>query len=159
MPLQITSPAFLDGQPIPARFTCEGENISHALAWSDAPAGTRSFALINDDPDDDGPQPWVHWLAYNIPGTSRGLPENVPVSERLPDGTLQGSNSFKKLGYGGPCPPPGTGVHHYTFTLYALDRLLPLPPNATRSQLDEAMKGHILAQTQLVGTYIKQTPK
>jgi Raf kinase inhibitor-like YbhB/YbcL family protein len=154
MAFKLTSPAFQEGQPIPAKFTCEGENISHALAWTDAPAGTQSFALINDDPDDDGPQPWVHWLIYNIPGFSRGLPENVPTDPTLPDGSLQGTNSFKKIGYGGPCPP--TGIHHYTFTLLALDKVLPLSPGATRSDLDAAMNGHILGQARLVGTYIKR---
>src|SRR4051794_39265539 len=125
MPFRLTSPAFAEGQPIPTRFTCEGANISNALAWSDVPAKTQSFVLINDDPDDDGPQPWVHWLVYNIPGASRGLPENVPPRDDLPDGTLQGTNSFKKVGYGGPCPP--TGTHRYFFKLYALDCLLILP--------------------------------
>jgi Raf kinase inhibitor-like YbhB/YbcL family protein len=154
MSFQLASPAFRDGQPIPAKFTCEGENISHALAWSEAPSRTQSYALINDDPDDDGPEPWVHWLVYNIPGASRGLPENVPAKERLADGTLQGTNSFGKIGYGGPCPP--TGTHHYTFQLYALDRMLTLPPRATRARLEAAMRGAILGQCQLVGTYQKK---
>jgi Raf kinase inhibitor-like YbhB/YbcL family protein len=157
MSFQLTSPAFLDGQPIPEKYTCEGENVSHALAWTGAPAGTQSFVLINDDPDDDGPKPWVHWLIYNIPGSAAGLPENIPVRERLPDGSLQGTNSFKKIGYGGPCPP--TGVHHYTFTLFALDRLLPVAPKATRETIEAAMQGHVLGQARLVGTYIKHGPK
>jgi len=153
MAFQITSPEFTEGQPIPAKYTCEGENISHALAWADVPPKTLSFVLINDDPDCSG-DPWVHWLIYNIPSASRGLPESVPPKEDLPDGTLQGTNSFEKVGYGGPCPP--TGTHRYFFKLYALDQLLPLPPRATRTQLDTAMKGHILGQAQLMGTYRKK---
>jgi Raf kinase inhibitor-like YbhB/YbcL family protein len=154
MTFKLTSPAFTEGQPIPSRYSCEGENISHALEWGDAPAGTKSFALINDDPDDDGPDPWVHWLIYNIPGASRGLPENIPVQETLSDGTLQGKNSFRKIGYGGPCPPSGT--HHYYFKLYALDQVLPLPARATRAELDSAMSDHILGHAQLMGTYRKR---
>src|SRR5437764_1277395 len=142
MRFQISSPAFAEGQPIPSRYTCEGENISHALVWDDAPADTQSFVLINDDPDDDGPEPWVHWLIYNIPAMRQGLPENTPPKDALPDGTLQGINSFGKIGYGGPCPP--TGTHRYVFKLFALDTMLQLPARATRAQVDAAMKGHIL---------------
>lgn len=153
MAFSLRSPAFQNGQPIPVKYTCQGSNISHALTWSDPPPGTQSFVLINDDPDD-GPTPWVHWLVYNIPGSRRGLPENVPLRDDLEDGTLQGTNSFGKLGYGGPCPP--TGVHRYVFTLYALNATLPLPAKVKREELEMAIKGRILGQAQLMGTYIKE---
>ncbi|OGR93608.1 MAG: hypothetical protein A2992_09550 [Elusimicrobia bacterium RIFCSPLOWO2_01_FULL_59_12] len=152
MTFKITSPAFAEGQPIPAPYTCEGEDVSHALAWTDPPARTQSFALINDDPDCSG-DPWVHWLIYNIPGSARGLPENIPANEEAA-GALQGLNSFGKVGYGGPCPP--TGTHRYFFKLYALDRVLPLPARATRAQLEAAMKGRILGHARLMGTYRKK---
>ena len=131
MSFELTSPAFQNGQPIPSKYTCEGENLSHALAWTNPPANTQSFVLINDDPDDDGPDPWVHWLAYNIPGQSRGLPENVPVIENLSDGTLQGLNSFKKMGYGGRVPADRVASLHL-HTLCAGHYASALAPEATR---------------------------
>ena len=150
MSFTLTSPAFKNNDPIPVKYTCQGANISHALEWSDPPPGTKSFVLINDDPDDDGPQPWVHWLVYNIPGACRGLPEGMPAKEVLEDGTLQGTNSFRKLGYGGPCPP--TGVHHYTFTLYALkvDKLEIDPNAASGAFVGYNLNGNALAKATVV---------
>ena len=150
MALTMTSPAFNEGQPIPTVYTCDGENVSPPLAWTDPPAGTKSFALINDDPDAPG-KTWVHWVAYNMPASARRLPERCPTSAQLPDGTRQGMTDFGRSGHGGPCPPSGT--HRYDFTLYALDAMLSLPSKATKAQLEAAMQGHILASAQLMGTY------
>lgn len=150
MSLQLVTLAFTNGSPIPKKYTGDGENVSPPLTWTEPPPGTVSFALINDDPDDE-PRPWVHWLVYNIPAAVRALKEGMPKDERLPDGSLQGVSDFKSVGYRGPWPPSGT--HHYAFKLYALDRLLDLPVKATKPQIEAAMQGHILAQAQLVGTY------
>ena len=150
MSIQLTSAAFKDGQPIPSRHTCDGEDTSPPLTWTDLPPGTKSVALINDDPDAPG-KTWVHWVLYNLPPSSRGLPVGVPPDEELPDGTRQGMTDFGRIGYGGPCPPSGT--HRYFFKLYALDTLLALGPGATKRQLEQAIQGHVLAQAQLVGTY------
>jgi Raf kinase inhibitor-like YbhB/YbcL family protein len=155
MPLQLATLAFQNGGPIPAKFTGDGENVSPSLTWTEPPPATVSFVLINDDPDDE-PRPWVHWLLYNIPAGVRTLKENMSKDERLPDGTLQGFSDFKCVGYKGPFPPSGT--HHYVFKLYALDCLLALPPKATKPQIETAMKDHILAQTQIVGTYRRKGP-
>jgi len=152
MSLTITSSAFTQGNPIPARFTCTGINISPPLSWGDPPAGTQSFALIMDDPDAPAGT-WVHWVLYNIPTSARGLPENVHPDAQLADGGLQGENSWRKTGYGGPCPPSGT--HRYFFKFYALDVLLDLPSRANASRLSQAMKGHILGYAELMGTYKK----
>jgi Raf kinase inhibitor-like YbhB/YbcL family protein len=146
----ITSPAFAEGHPIPAVYTCDGKDMSPPLAWTDPPAGTKSLALIADDPDAPG-KTWVHWVLYSIPATSRQLPEAFPRDRELADGTRQGLTDFGRPGYGGPCPPSGT--HHYHFKLYALDTELSLEPGATKPQVEAAMKGHVLAQTQLIGTY------
>jgi Raf kinase inhibitor-like YbhB/YbcL family protein len=148
----LTSPAFKDSQPIPAKYTCEGQNISNPLVWTDPPPQTASFALINDDPDAGGSL-FVHWIIYNLPAQRTELPENFPRDAVFPDGTLQGTNDFGRVGYGGPCPP--TGTHRYFFKLYALDAMLSLPPKSTRKQLENAMKGHILGHAQLMGTYRK----
>lgn len=151
MNIQITSAAFADGQPIPAKYTADGLDISPPLAWTNAPAGAKSFALITDDPD--APKgTWVHWVIYDLPPTATTLAENTPNSPQLPDGTKQGLNSFKKIGYNGPAPPPGK-VHHYFFKIYALDAALDLQPGATKADLLNATDGHVLAQGQLVGTY------
>lgn len=150
----ITSPAFEPGQPIPRQFTCEGADISPALDWSGVPGGTKSYALVCDDPD--APVgTWVHWVIYNLPGSLTGLPENVVKTETVAalGGARQGVNDFRRIGYGGPCPPPGHGTHHYHFRLYALDDQLALGPGATRSDLEAAMEGHVLGQTELIGTY------
>lgn len=149
----VTSPAFKDGQAIPSVYTCEGKDISPPLAWSEPPAGTKSFALISDDPDAPG-KTWVHWVLYNLPASARSLPEAFPTDAQRPDGTRQGLTDFGATGYGGPCPPSGT--HHYSFKLYALDTTLSLAPRATKAQVEAAMQGHILAQAQLMGTYRKQ---
>lgn len=151
MIFELTSPAFTSGDVIPRRYTCEGEDLSPPLHWSAAPAGTKSFALVADDPD--APVgTWVHWVIYDLPHDLRGLPEGVPAKDRLPDGTLQGVNDFKRVGYGGPCPPPGK-PHRYDFRLYALDGRLNLKPRATKAQLLDACKGHVLAEAQLMGRF------
>jgi Raf kinase inhibitor-like YbhB/YbcL family protein len=153
MALTLTSTAFSDGGLIPRRYTCDGEDVSPPLAWRDAPAGTRSFALICDDPDAPA-KVWVHWVIYNLPATVTDLPEAVPPDPELPRGGRQGRNDFGRLGYGGPCPPSGT--HRYFFRLYALDALLDLAPGATKGDLVRKMAGHILAETVLVGRYARQ---
>lgn len=152
MVLQITSPAFADGTAIPARYTCTGDDLSPALAWSGAPPGTVSFALIMDDPDAPG-QTWVHWVVYNLPAEAVGLPEGITANTALPGGALQGRNSWRRNDYGGPCPPSGT--HRYYFKLYALDTTLPLGPGATKAEVLAALEGHVLVEAQLMGTYRK----
>jgi Raf kinase inhibitor-like YbhB/YbcL family protein len=155
MTLQITSTAFVDNAAIPARYTCEGDDVSPPLAWTGAPTGTRSLALIVDDPDAPDPaaprMTWVHWVLYNLPPDDGGLAENV---SRLPDGTLEGLNDWKRTGYGGPCPP--IGRHRYVHKLYALDTLLPDLARPTKARLETQMKGHVLARAELVGTYQKR---
>ena len=149
--MQLTSPAFKTNQTIPRQYTCEGKDLSPALQWTEPPAGTKSFALISDDPD--APMgTWVHWVAWNLPADLRGLPEGVAKEAKLSDGTEQGITDFGRTGYGGPCPPPGK-PHRYFFKLYALDTVLTLPFGARKEDLEEAMKGHILAQTELIGLY------
>ena len=148
--MTITSPHFPEGGSIPSQFTCDGSDRSPALAWSGAPAGTRSFALICDDPDAPAGT-WVHWVYYDIPATVAGLPEGVSADTHPDPGGTQGTNDFRRTGYGGPCPPGGT--HRYFFKLYALDTVLGLSPGATKRQLLQAMDGHILAEARLMGTY------
>ncbi len=151
--MKLMSPAFEEGGMIPAKFTCDGEDFSPALSWEGVPAGTQSFALIADDPD--APMgTWVHWVMYNIPDTTRHLDEAVPVVEKLPDGSLQGINDFRKIGYGGPCPP--SGVHRYYFKLYALDAKLKLPAGSTKAELLRAMAGHILGKAEFMGKYSRK---
>jgi Raf kinase inhibitor-like YbhB/YbcL family protein len=151
MALTVLSSAFQEGDKIPAKYTCEGQDVSPPLAWSEPPAGTRSLALIVDDPDAPGGV-FTHWLLFNIPPDSRELPEAVPTQAELASGALQGKTDFGRIGYGGPCPPPGR-PHRYQFTLYALDQPLDLEGGASKKQLLSAMEGHILAQGQLTGTY------
>lgn len=155
MAFQLTSSAFQTGTPIPKRHACEGADVSPALSWSNAPKGTRSFALIMDDPDAP-PGTWVHWVLYDIPADKTALPENLPKTESLPDGSKQGACwgvwDFSRRGYYGPCPPPGK-VHHYSFRLYALDQALDLPAETTKATLLKAMSGHVLGQAELVGLY------
>lgn len=147
----IKSPDFKNGEPIPKAFSCEGEDISPKLEWDNAPEGTKSFALICDDPD--APMgTWVHWVIYNIPKDSRFLEKNIPKKPKLENGALQGKNSWPRTGYNGPCPPPGK-AHRYYFKLYALDTILNLKENATKEELLSAMKGHILQEAQTMGTY------
>ncbi len=145
--LSLTSTAFANGQSIPAKYSCIGRAISPPLAWNEPPAATRSFALIADDPDAPGGT-WVHWVVFNLPASARGLDEAVSL-----DNNLQGSNSWGRLGYGAPCPPSGT--HRYFFKLYALDGMLTLSKGVSKSELLQAMKGRILAQGELMGTFSK----
>jgi hypothetical protein len=146
--LTLTSPAFEDGGAIAAKYTCDSENSSPPLVIGSVPDKARSLALIVDDPDAPGGM-WVHWVAWNIPPQTREIPENW-----LPDGASQGRNDWRRNKYGGPCPPSGT--HHYYFKLYALDTTLNLEPMATKADLELAMKGHVLASGQLMGTYQKR---
>ena len=152
--MQITSPAFSSHGEIPSVHTCEGDDHAPALAWADAPPTTRSFALIVDDPDAPDPaapkMTWVHWIVYNLPATSRGLPEGEP----MPAGALGGINDWRRTGWGGPCPP--IGRHRYFFKLYALDTTLPDLRRPTKPQLEQAMDGHVLGRAELVGTYQKR---
>ena len=151
MPIHLISFAFAEGEAIPARYTCDGEDISPPLRWSDTPAGTRSLALIADDPD--APVgTWTHWVAYAIPPTVGEFTAGVPKTRVVAGGIRQGVNDFKRTGYGGPCPPRGD-PHRYFFKLYALDRELPLAGGATKQELLNAMKGHILAEGSLMGKY------
>lgn len=160
MGLTLTSAAFEPSGEIPARFTCEGEDLSPALAWSGLPEGARSLALIVDDPDAPDPaapkMTWVHWVLYNLPPSAAGLGEAV-ASRDLPAGTREGLNDWQRTGYGGPCPP--IGRHRYFFKLYALDAELPDLGRPTKAQLEKAMEGHVLARAELVGTYQKQGKK
>jgi Raf kinase inhibitor-like YbhB/YbcL family protein len=154
MNIQINSTAFAEGQPIPDKYTCAGPDVSPLLTWSDAPAGTKSFALIADDPD--APMgTWVHWVIYNLPPASTSLAENTPQSPELPSGAKQGVNDFGQTGYGGPCPPPGK-PHHYFFKIYALNATLNLKAGATKRELLKAINGHVFAEGQLMGTYQRQ---
>ena len=145
----IKSSAFTQGHLIPKKYSCEGPDVSVPLAWTDPPAGTKSFALIAGDPDAPGGT-WVHWVLYDLPSEARGLPENVPKQETLKDGTKQGLNDFERIGYGGPCPSPGK-PHRYFFKLYALDKKLGLATRATKPLIMDAMKNHILGEAQLMG--------
>ena len=151
MSIELTSTAFQPGATIPKPYTGDGKDVSPPLQWGDPPANTKSFALICDDPDAPGGT-WVHWVLFNLPAEARELAEGVPPRESLENGARQGKNDFGKIGYGGPAPPRGK-PHRYFFKLYALDEAVDLPPGATRAQLMDAMKGHILAQGQLVGNY------
>ena len=148
--LSVTSSAFKQEGDIPAKYTCQGQDISPALQWSAGPAGTQSYALIMDDPDAPGGT-YVHWLAWNLTGTT--LAENQPKGDSLSGGGINGTNSWKKTGYGGPCPPSGT--HRYYFKVYALDTKLNLKPSTTKQQLLDAMKDHIVGQGELMGKYAK----
>lgn len=155
--LTLTATSFTHNGMIPARFTCDGQNISPALNWTGLPEGTQSLALIVDDPDAPDPaapkMTWVHWVLYNIPPAATGLAEGI-TEQNLPPGTLQGINDWKRTGYGGPCPPIGT--HRYFHKLYALDTVLPDLKHPTKAALEHAMKGHILGRAELIGRYKKQ---
>jgi Raf kinase inhibitor-like YbhB/YbcL family protein len=151
MSLQITSAAFAPGETMPKKFTCDGPDVSPKLTWTEAPPKTQSIALIMDDPD--APVgTWVHWVLYNLPADTKELAEGVSKQEQLSNGARQGRNDFGKIGYGGPCPPPGK-PHRYLFKLYALDSKLNLKAGATKAEVERAMKGHILAQGELIGKY------
>ncbi len=155
MSLTLTSAAFAHQGAIPAKHTCEGNDLSPPLAWTGLPPGTKSLALIVDDPDAPDPaapkMTWVHWVLYNLAPSANGLPEGASA---LPSGTLQGLNDWQRTGYGGPCPP--VGRHRYFHKLYALDTVLPDLGRPTKVQLEKAMQGHILGQAELVGTYQKR---
>lgn len=148
--MELTSPDFAEGQPIPRDCSCDGSDRSPGLAWSDVPLDTASFALICEDPDAPSGT-WDHWVYYDLPADARGLSAGVPPVETPPGGGTQGKNDFKKIGYGGPCPPGGT--HRYFFRLYALGRTLNLDPGASSSQLERALQDHVLAEARLMGTY------
>jgi len=149
--MELTSAAFSEGEPIPAKYTCDDKNVSPPLKWSGAPPGTKSLVLIADDPDAPGGT-WVHWVLYNLPASINELKEDQAKSQYLPNAARQGLNDFKHLGYGGPCPPPGK-AHRYFFKLYALDIALELKPGATKHDVERAMDKHVLTQGQLMGTY------
>ncbi len=154
MDLKLTSNAFAKGDAIPRRYTCQGDDVSPMLKWTGAPEGTKSFALICDDPD--APRgTWVHWVIYNIPADAGSLAEGIPGSAELPNDARQGINDFQNYGYGGPCPPAG-GPHRYYFKLYALDIALDLKPGATKKELLAVMQGHALAQGRLMGKYERE---
>ena len=151
----LTSAALKDGATIPGKYTCDGVDVSPPLAWSGAPAGTRSFALIADDPDAPGGT-WVHWVLYNLPAEVSELPENIAKVESLDlGGARQGRNDFRRPGYGGPCPPPGP-AHRYFFKLYALDTRLELKAGAQKKDVEAALEGHALGSAQIMGTYARQ---
>jgi len=154
MSLTLSSTAFADGGAIPARYTCEGSDVSPPLAWSGVPSGAKSLVLVVDDPDAPDPaapkMTWVHWVLYNLPAASAGVPEGATS---LPPGTLEGQNDWKRTGYGGPCPP--IGRHRYVHKLYALDVVLPDLHQPDKQHLEQAMRGHILARAELIGTYQK----
>jgi Raf kinase inhibitor-like YbhB/YbcL family protein len=153
MEIKVTSSAFAEGGLIPAKYTCDGSDISPPLQWEAVPEGTKSIALISDDPD--APMgTWVHWVLFNLPAESKGLEENIPSDKTLPNGARQGLTDFGRVGYGGPCPPSGT--HRYFFKVYALDMKLDLAAGAKKSELLKAMEGHILGQGQLIGKYKRQ---
>ncbi len=156
MALTISTTAFAAGGAIPVRHTCDGEDVSPDLKWADPPAGTKAFALIVDDPD--APVgTWVHWVAYDLPADTRSLPQGVPKDETLkqPTGAKQGRNDFGRIGWGGPCPPPGK-PHRYFFRLYALDAPLDLPAGVERREVDRAIQGHVLAKAEMYGTYARK---
>lgn len=151
MAFRISTGAFTDGAKIPEKYTCSGAGVSPALSWSEPPEGTKSLALILEDPDAPGGT-WYHWLLWNIPGQAGGIAEHAAPTGELPGGMVQGRNSFGKTGYGGPCPPQGH-MHRYVFHLYALDRMLMLPAGATHLELEHAMRGHVKGEAQWMGRF------
>lgn len=151
--MEIKSEAFPHMGKIPSIYTCDGEDISPPISWTNIPEGTRSLALISDDPDAPAGT-WVHWVVFNIPSSWQGLPEGFPPVRETEEGIRQGINDFRKIGYGGPCPPSGT--HRYFFKLYALDTVLSLEPGSTKNDLLRAMEGHILARAELIGLYSRR---
>jgi Raf kinase inhibitor-like YbhB/YbcL family protein len=158
MTIQVTSSAFTQDHAIPKKHSGDGEDVSPPLGWSNVPEQTKELALICDDPDAPGFEPWVHWVIYKIPAATKGLPEGVPQKAKLkePAGAVQGKNSWtdgETTGYRGPKPPPGHGVHHYHFKLYALDTPLDAEPGLDKKALLKMMQGHILAEGELIGTY------
>jgi Raf kinase inhibitor-like YbhB/YbcL family protein len=154
MSLTLTSPAFSAGHDIPAAHTCDGKNISPPLSWSNMPPAAKSLALIVDDPDAPDPAapqtPWVHWILYNIPSRTPGLPQNMHLQD-LPTGIREGMNGWDRTGYSGPCPP--VGKHRYVHKLYALDVILPDLGKPTKARLEKEMRGHVIEQAELIGLY------
>ena len=151
--IKIESQAFKNKEPIPAKYTCDGADVSPPLAWTNIPAAAKSIVLIVDDPD--APMGiWVHWVAYDLLPSRDRLEENIPKTDTIPGGGKQGRTDFKRVGYNGPCPPSGT--HRYFFKVYALDKMLNLPVGKTKQDIEKAMKGHVVAQGELIGTYTKK---
>jgi Raf kinase inhibitor-like YbhB/YbcL family protein len=151
--MKLESPAFSEGAPIPKRFSCEGSDLSPALRWEAVPPSTKSFALTCEDPDAPGGT-WVHWVIYGIPATATGLTEGVAPTPQMPDGTMQGQNSWGRIGYRGPCPPPGK-PHRYVFKLMAMGNTKPLAPGMTMEALEKAMTPRALAVATTMGTYAR----
>ena len=151
--MNLTSTAFREGEPIPQQFTCEGQNISPGLAWSEAPKESKSFAVVLHDPDAPRPNGFVHWVVYNIPATVNSIAQNAPANASVPELGMQGRNDSGKVGYMGPCPP--SGKHRYFFRLYALRSRLDLPPSATYKEVIDTMEGRVIEQAELMGTYEK----
>jgi len=150
MDIKVTSSAFEPEGMIPAKYTCDGQDISPPLQWDAVPEGAESIALISDDPD--APMgTWVHWVLFNLPPNTKALAENIPPDKTLPNGAVQGTSDFGRIGYGGPCPPSGT--HRYFFKIYALDKIVDLPPGTRKRDLLKAMEGHVLGQGELMGKY------
>lgn len=152
MDIQITSPAFEDGAAIPKKYTCDDLDVSPPIEWTNVPEGTKTIAIVCDDPD--APmKTWVHWVIFNIAGDVSRLAESVPPEKELENGARQGMNDFHKVGYGGPCPP--SGMHRYFFKIYALDTTLDKPAGISKSHLMIAMEGHVLSESHLMGTYTR----
>jgi Raf kinase inhibitor-like YbhB/YbcL family protein len=151
MAFSISSTSFPNGGDIPKRFTCDGADVSPELSWTDQPAGTQSFALIADDPDAPSGT-WTHWVLFDLPPTIDSLAESVSKVDELPGGERQGRNDFRKIGYNGPCPPPGK-PHRYFYKLYALSAKLGLKPGASKLEVEQAMEGRILGKTEWMGKY------
>lgn len=151
MAFSLSSNAFQNGGDIPNKYTCDGADVPPELSWNNVPNATQSLALIAEDPDAPAGT-WTHWVLYDLPPDTPGLEENVPKVDQLPNGARQGRNDFKRIGYGGPCPPPGK-PHRYFFRLYALDRKLGLKPGATKDEVQAATKGHILGEAELMGKF------
>lgn len=154
MSFTISSASFQNGDDIPKKFTCQGADVSPELSWKEAPQGTRSFALIADDPDAPAGT-WTHWLVYDLAADTHGLDENVSKIDELPNGGRQGRNDFRKIGYGGPCPPAGK-AHRYFFKLYALDAKLNLSPGVGKDEVEKAVQAHTLGKAELMGKYQRQ---
>jgi len=151
MAFSLSSQSFQNGSDIPKKFTCDGEDVSPELSWTDPPAGTNSFAFIADDPDAPAGT-WTHWVLYDLPAETRDLPEGVPKEPQLANGARQGRNDFKKIGYNGPCPPPGK-PHRYFFKLYAVDAKLNLGAGAGKHDVERALQGHTLGKAEWMGRY------
>ncbi len=155
--MQVTSPVFQQGSEIPSRYTSDGENVSPELWWKDAPPQTKSFVLVVHDPDAPMLGGFTHWVVYNLPAEADHLEESIQVGERISKNALQGKNDAGRMGYVGPAPP--SGIHRYFFRLFATDKMLDLGPGATHRQVSAAIKGHILAQAELMGTYEKKSER